>query len=120
MGKIQINSLKELTKVGSVLNKDFNEPSIFDLDDLQIVPKDFTENVKTTNYLASSSSTSSLSSLESPTSPSFLSGIKKNEQYEESTNEFRFKTSDNFSDDDVENENEKIKEKNNSSKTIIY
>ena len=122
MGKIQINSLKDLTKVGSVLNKDFHEPSIFDLDDLQIVPREFIENSKTTNCLTSSSSTSSLSSSESPTSHSFLSNSKKNEHNEESTNEFKFKTSGNFSDDDVENENEneKFKEKNNTSKINAF
>lgn len=38
LGKIQINSLKDLTKVGSVLSKDYREPSIFDLEDLQVPP----------------------------------------------------------------------------------
>ncbi|CAF0926373.1 unnamed protein product, partial [Brachionus calyciflorus] len=38
LGKIQINSIKDLTKVGSVLSKDYREPSIFDLEDLQSPP----------------------------------------------------------------------------------
>lgn len=38
LGKIQINGIKELTKVGSVLSKDYREPSIFDLEDLQSPP----------------------------------------------------------------------------------
>ncbi len=54
MGKIKINSLKELTKVGSVLNKDYSEPSVYDLDDLQDVPK---------TLLVNSSSSQSISSL---------------------------------------------------------
>ncbi|RNA15524.1 dnaJ -like protein [Brachionus plicatilis] len=39
LGRIQINSIKDLTKVGSVLSKDLREPSIFDLEDLQSPPK---------------------------------------------------------------------------------
>ena len=35
MGRIAINSLNELTRVGSVLSKDFSEPSVFDLEELQ-------------------------------------------------------------------------------------
>lgn len=35
MGKIQVNSLKDLTRVGSVLTKDYLEPSVFDLEDIQ-------------------------------------------------------------------------------------
>jgi hypothetical protein len=54
LGKIKINSLKELTKVGSVLNKDYSEPSVYDLDDLQDVPK---------ALLVHSSSSQSISSL---------------------------------------------------------
>jgi len=54
LGKIRINSLKELTKVGSVLNKDYSEPSVYDLDDMQDVPK---------ALLVNSSSSHSLSSL---------------------------------------------------------
>lgn len=38
LGKIQINGIKDLTKVGSVLSKDYREPSIFDLEDLQSPP----------------------------------------------------------------------------------
>lgn len=34
LGKIQINGIKELTRVGSVLSKDFGEPSIYDLEEL--------------------------------------------------------------------------------------
>jgi len=120
LGKIQINSLKDLTKVGSVLNKDFSEPSIFDLDDLQKVPREFMENTKTDNYITSSSSTSSLSSSESPISPSFLMGVKKNEQFEWSTNEFKYKTCDNFTDEENENDTSKYKEKNNSSKSLSH
>lgn len=41
LGKLQINSLKDLTKVGSVLFKDYKEPSIFDLEDLQEPPIEF-------------------------------------------------------------------------------
>ena len=43
LGKIQINSLRDLTRVGSVLTKDYSEPSIFDLDDLQEPPKELLE-----------------------------------------------------------------------------
>ena len=35
LGRMKINSLKDLTRVGSVLNKDNHEPSLFDLEDLQ-------------------------------------------------------------------------------------
>ena len=34
LGRIKINGLGDLTEVGSVLVKDFMEPSVFDLDDL--------------------------------------------------------------------------------------
>lgn len=34
LGRIQVNGLKELTRVGSVLSRDQAEPSVFDLDDL--------------------------------------------------------------------------------------
>ncbi len=47
MGKLQINSLKELTKVGSVLFKDYKEPSIFDLEDLQEPPAEFIKKLET-------------------------------------------------------------------------
>ena len=115
LGKIQINSLKELTKVGSVLNKDFNEPSIFDLEDLQTLPKQLTRSSTLESHLTSSSSTSSLSSSESVFSPSFSTTVKKGERFEESTNEFRFKT-DHFSDEDIENEDDRFKEKNAASR----
>ncbi len=39
LGRIKINSLKDLTRVGSVLNRDLNEPSIYDLEDLQNATK---------------------------------------------------------------------------------
>lgn len=39
MGRIQVNAIKDLTKVGSVLSKDLREPSIYDLEDLQSPPK---------------------------------------------------------------------------------
>jgi hypothetical protein len=32
---MKINNIKELTKVGSVLSREYNEPSIYDLEDLQ-------------------------------------------------------------------------------------
>ena len=122
LGRIQINNLKELTKVGSVLNKDYCEPSIFDLDDLQTVPKHFAHASKyATQGLTSSSSTSSLSSSESPT---FSQSMRKTEQYDESANDFRFKVSEaNFSDDDVDNEDDKFKEKmfaSNNRTKLIY
>jgi hypothetical protein len=69
LGKLRINSLKELTKVGSVLKKDFEEPSIFDLDDLQSVPKFFLKGkgkTKNLDFSSSSSSSSSISSTELP------------------------------------------------------
>jgi hypothetical protein len=44
---MQINSLSNLTKVGSVLFKDFKEPSIFDLEDLQEPPKEFLAKLET-------------------------------------------------------------------------
>ena len=40
LGKLQINSLKDLTKVGTVLFKDYREPSLFDLEDLQEPPEE--------------------------------------------------------------------------------
>ncbi len=46
LGKLQINSLKDLTKVGSVLFKDYKEPSIFDLEDLQEPPVEFLKNLE--------------------------------------------------------------------------
>jgi hypothetical protein len=39
LGRMKVNSLKDLTRVGSVLNRDLNEPSIYDLEDLQNAAK---------------------------------------------------------------------------------
>ena len=55
---MQINSLKDLTKVGSVLNKDFREPSIFDLEDIQDPSEAL---IASSNSVSSFSSTSALS-----------------------------------------------------------
>ena len=38
LGKIHIDGIKDLTRVGTVLTKDYREPSIFDLEDLQSPP----------------------------------------------------------------------------------
>jgi tubulin polyglutamylase complex subunit 2 len=40
MGRIQVNRIENLTKVGSVLHRDFNEPSVFDLEELQLSMND--------------------------------------------------------------------------------
>lgn len=41
LGKIHLNGLNDLTKVGSVLSKDFREPSIFDLEEIQCPPNKY-------------------------------------------------------------------------------
>ncbi len=58
LGRIQINSLKDLTKVGSVLNKDLRDPSLFDLEDLQEQPEGL---ITSSTSVSSFSSTSALS-----------------------------------------------------------
>ena len=59
LGRMKINSLRDLTKVGSVLNKDYREPSVFDLEDLQQLPEAL--QVNNTNSVSSFSSSSSVS-----------------------------------------------------------
>ena len=39
LGRIQLNGLNNLTKVGSILTKDFNEPSLYDLEEIQTPPE---------------------------------------------------------------------------------
>jgi len=38
LGKILVNPVKELTRVSTALHKNLNDPSLFDLDDIQIPP----------------------------------------------------------------------------------
>lgn len=43
LGRIQVNGLKELTRVGSALSKEFSEPSLFDLDDIRDLSESSTQ-----------------------------------------------------------------------------
>ena len=38
MGKINVNSLRELSRVSTALNKNSNDPSLYDLEDIQVPP----------------------------------------------------------------------------------
>lgn len=99
MGKIKINSLKELTKVGSVLNKDYSEPSVYDLDDLQDVPK---------ALLVNSSSSQSISSLSEK-----LSSNKENDLNELNDDLNNVRVIEKFISDEDENEEEEEEEELN-------
>lgn len=76
LGKIQINPLKDLTRIGTASHKNSNEPSLFDLEDLQIAPK---KHEKLTSKSESTISSSSLMSLGTEISNISLSKPNENE-----------------------------------------
>jgi len=84
LGRMQINSLKDLTKVGSVLNKDFREPSIFDLEDIQDSPEAF---VASSNSVSSFSSASVLSFSTNVSNNSASKLVKSNKNETTNNNE---------------------------------
>lgn len=63
LGKIQVNPLKELTRVSTALHKNMNDPSLFDLEDVQLPPKKSVEKQKLQSKSESTFSNSSFMSL---------------------------------------------------------
>lgn len=56
LGKIQVNGLKELTRVSTALHKNVHDPSLFDLDDCQNGPKKNCEKLTAKSFSTFSSS----------------------------------------------------------------
>lgn len=61
IGRLQINPLRDLTRVSTALHKNLNDPSLFDMEDIQVPPKKKQD--KLNSKSSSTFSTSSLMSL---------------------------------------------------------
>lgn len=63
LGRINVNPLRELTRVSTALHKNLNDPSLFDVEDVQVPPKKPVEKQKLQSKSSSTFSASSLMSL---------------------------------------------------------